>query len=89
MEGDEVLLVHIRSSVGFKHNVRLSNATGVIDADYYHADNEGHIWIGLYNDGDSDFVINCGDRIAQGIFMKYLTIGDEVEEKRIGGIGST
>jgi dUTP pyrophosphatase len=28
MLDDEVLLVHIRSSLGFKYNVRLANATG-------------------------------------------------------------
>lgn len=89
MLDDEVLLVHIRSSLGFKHNIRLSNATGVIDSDYYFADNEGHIWLGVMNDGDTDFVIAAGDRIAQGIFMKYLTANDVVNTVRVGGLGST
>lgn len=89
MLDDEVLLVHIRSSLGFKYNIRLSNATGVIDSDYYFADNEGHIWLGVFNDGDKDFIIKRGDRIAQGIFMKYLTAGDVVSEVRTGGLGST
>lgn len=89
MLDDEVLLVHIRSSLGFKYNIRLSNATGVIDSDYYFADNEGHIWLGVFNDGNEDFVIKRGDRIAQGIFMKYLTAGDVVSEVRTGGLGST
>ena len=89
MLDDEVLLVHIRSSLGFKYNVRLSNATGVIDSDYYFAENEGHIWLGVYNDGDEAFTINCGDRIAQGIFMKYLTSNDVVSTIRVGGLGST
>lgn len=89
MLDDEVLLLHIRSSLGFKYNVRLSNATGVVDSDYYYADNEGHIWLGVYNDGESDFVIKRGDRIAQGIFMKYLTANDVVHNVRTGGLGST
>ena len=89
MLDDEVLLVHIRSSLGFKYNIRLSNATGVNDSDYYFADNEGHIWLGIMNDSEQDFVINCGDRIAQGIFMKYLTANDVVYTIRKGGLGST
>lgn len=89
MLDDEVLLVHIRSSLGFKYNIRLSNATGVIDSDYYYAANEGHIWLGIMNDSDKDFEIKCGDRIAQGIFMKYLTAGDVVNNVRTGGLGST
>jgi dUTP pyrophosphatase len=89
MLDDEVLLVHIRSSLGFKYNVRLSNATGVIDSDYFYADNEGHIWLGVYNDGELPFEISCGDRIAQGIFMKYLVANDVVHTVRTGGLGST
>lgn len=89
MLDDEVLLLHIRSSLGFKYNVRLSNATGVVDSDYYFADNEGHIWLGIYNDGDEVFEIKCGDRLAQGIFMKYLTANDVVSTVRVGGLGST
>lgn len=89
MLDDEVLLLHIRSSLGFKYNVRLSNATGVVDSDYYFADNEGHIWLGVFNDSEVPFEIKCGDRIAQGIFMKYLTANDVVHTVRVGGLGST
>ena len=32
---DEVLLIVLRSSIGFKYNVRMTNQIGVIDADYY------------------------------------------------------
>ena len=89
MLDDEVLLLHIRSSLGFKYNVRLSNATGVVDSDYYFADNEGHIWLGVYNDSEVPFEIKIGDRLAQGIFMKYLTANDVVHNVRVGGLGST
>lgn len=89
MLDDEVLLLHIRSSLGFKYNVRLSNATGVVDSDYYFADNEGHIWLGVFNDSEKPFEIQVGDRIAQGIFMKYLTANDVVNTIRVGGLGST
>lgn len=89
MLDDEVLLIHIRSSLGIKNLIRLSNATGVVDSDYYYADNEGHIWMGIYNDSDKPFVIKKGDRLAQGIFMKYLVGNDVVNTVRTGGLGST
>ena len=41
-EYDEVLLIFVRSSMGFKYNIRLVNQVGIIDADYYNnKDNEG------------------------------------------------
>ena len=87
---DEVLFLVIRSSMGFKYNVRMCNQVGVIDSDYYNNnDNEGHIWVCLQNEGDRDFLINKGDAFCQGIFMKYLTCGDNVDVLRDGGIGST
>lgn len=48
MENDEVLMLFIRSSVGVKQLITLSNQVAVIDADYYNnPDNEGHIFIPL------------------------------------------
>ena len=89
MPKDEFLMIVIRSSMGFKYNVRMCNQVGIIDSDYYDSDNEGHIWICLQNEGNEDYIIRNGDAIAQGIFMKYLTCGDEVSNIRNGGIGST
>ena len=45
----------------------------------------------LTNNGNSDFKVNINDRIAQGVFMKYLTVDDEEEinSVRTGGFGST
>lgn len=89
---DEVLYIFSRSSFAYKYDVSLSNCVGVIDNDYYNnEDNEGHIKVKLINHGSKDLEINIGDRIAQGIFMKYLTIDDEEEitNKRKGGFGST
>ena len=45
----------------------------------------------LTNNGNSDFKVNINDRIAQGVFMKYLTVDDEEEinSVRTGGYGST
>ena len=34
----------VRSSMGFKYNVRLCNQVGIVDSDYYNnPDNEGHM----------------------------------------------
>ena len=41
----EFLGIYIRSSLGFKYNIRMCNQVGIIDADYYNnKDNEGHIF---------------------------------------------
>ena len=35
MNSDEYLSIFIRSSLGFKYNIRMCNQVGIIDADYY------------------------------------------------------
>ena len=48
MNNDEALMIYVRSSSGFKYNVRMCNQVGIIDSDYYgNKDNEGHIFIKL------------------------------------------
>lgn len=92
MNSGDVLLCLVRSSQGFKYNVRLCNQVGVIDKDYYNnSDNEGHIWIKLENHGDKEYVVKKGDKILQGIFVSFLTVDSEEEiiRERISGIGST
>ena len=92
MNDDEVFFIFDRSSIGFKYDVCLSNSVGVIDADFFNnEDNEGHFAVKLINHGTKDFQVNIGDRIAQGIFIKFLTVDDEDKNisKRKGGIGST
>ncbi len=71
---DEVLILVVRSSMGFKHNIRLVNQVGIIDADYYNnSNNEGHIFVKIQNEGDKVVNFKAGEAIAQGIFLKYLT----------------
>ena len=71
---EEVLLLIVRSSMGFKYNIRLCNQVGVIDADYYNnKDNEGHIWLMIQNEGEEEYNFKKGEAIVQGLFMKYLT----------------
>ena len=92
MNDDEILSIYPRSSIGFKTGIRLANTVGIVDADYYNNNNnEGHIFIKFYNPTDTDYKINIGDKIAQGIFTKYLIVDDEDEilTERNGGLGST
>ena len=89
---NDVLLIVVRSSLGFKHNIRVVNQVGVIDADYYNNEsNEGHIFIKLQNEGDHDYLIERGSAIAQGIIINYEHVDDEEEitTTRSGGTGST
>ncbi len=54
MNENEVLMLYIRSSLGFKYNLRMCNQVGIIDKDYYNnKDNEGHIFVKLQNEGDT------------------------------------
>ena len=77
-EKDEVLFLIVRSSMGFKYNIRLCNQVGVIDSDYYNnKDNEGHIWIKIQNEGKEKVNIKAGEAIVQGIFLKYLTTNSD------------
>lgn len=93
MQDDEVLKLYVRSSTGVKLNLMLANGTGIIDSDYYdNPNNRGHIYVPLYNFGKHKQIIKKGQRIAQGIFQKYLTCGEESElglGTRTGGMGST
>lgn len=92
MQDNEKLDIRVRSSMGFKYNIRLKNQLGLIDADYYNnPNNEGHIWVALKNEGDTIWEVKKGDAIAQGTFDVYLITDDDkpIKEERIGGIGST
>ncbi|MBR1417162.1 MAG: deoxyuridine 5'-triphosphate nucleotidohydrolase [Bacilli bacterium] len=82
---NEFLMLAVRSSMGFKFNVRMCNQVGIIDSDYYNnKENEGHIWIALQNQGDLTYKVSKGDGICQGIFIKYYTCDDVVEKERTG-----
>ena len=93
MEPDEVLYIHIRSSLAVKRQLVLLNSVGVVDADYYNnPDNEGHIFIALWNRGKEAVTLKAGERLAQGVFMKYLLADGDTAGKgqdRQGGFGST
>ena len=86
------LAIFPRSGLGFKYRLQLNNTVGIIDSDYYHALNEGHIFIKITNDSKEGKVllVKKGEAFAQGIFLQFgITDDDEVTSERIGGIGST
>lgn len=89
MQDDEGLILNIRSSMGGKF--MLANTQGWIDMDYYsNESNDGNIGIFLKNISDEVQVINRGDRIAQGVFIKYLSADNgNTDNVRTGGFGST
>lgn len=90
IEDGYVLQIYPRSSMGFKYQMALLNTVGIIDADYFGADNEGHIIVGIVNRGDKDLTIKKGDRFVQGIFYRfYLAKEEENTNIRQGGLGST
>lgn len=88
----DVLLLFIRSSVGIKKNLMLSNCVGVIDSTYYNnPDNEGNIMFALYNYGNEEQFIKAGERVAQGVILNYQITEDDnpLSQTRTGGIGSS
>lgn len=92
MLDDEVLSIHVRSSIGTKKDLMLKNTTGIIDSSYYgNVSNDGNIGICLVNMGDKIQKIEKGERIAQGIFTKYLITDNDIclKLERTGGFGSS
>lgn len=87
---DNALLIIPRSSMG-KHPIMISNTVGLIDSDYYgNESTDGNIGFRLLNLGTTPYEINAGDRIGQGIFIKYGTVKDDnTTTERKGGFGST
>lgn len=85
-----VMLLFPRSSVGIIKGLMLTNTCGVIDKDYYKADNEGHILLSFSEVFNREAIFEAGDRIVQGLIVPNLIVSnDNAEEERKGGIGST
>ncbi|MDE5741412.1 MAG: deoxyuridine 5'-triphosphate nucleotidohydrolase, partial [Oscillospiraceae bacterium] len=83
-----VLNLYPRSSLGFKHGFRLENTVGIIDSDYYNADNEGHIMAKV--SVLSEVSLSEGKAFMQGVFLPFgITSDDNAEGERHGGFGSS
>lgn len=81
-----------RSGLGFKYRLQLNNTVGIIDSDYYHSDNEGHIFVKLTNDSNEGKAVDvrAGDGFMQAVFLPYgITYDDNCDGVRNGGMGST
>ena len=59
------LQIRPRSGLALKHGITVVNTPGTIDAVY-----RGNIGVILKNDGTEPFIIEQGDRIAQGVLNK-------------------
>jgi dUTP pyrophosphatase len=87
MENDEELQLRARSGLAYRYMITLMNSPATIDADYF----GNEIKLLMVNHGEKAFEIKRGDRVAQGVFTKYLKVDDDtpVENLRQGGFGST
>lgn len=64
-------------------------ATGLIDPGY-----KGTVGVILHNDGDEEYEVNAGDRIAQMMFVRYgmpqlVLVSNNDSERGEDGFGST
>ena len=92
IEEGYVLMLFPRSSLGFKYRFQLDNTVGIIDSDYYHADNEGHILCKVINDSREKKTVEIKAKtgFVQGVFLPFgITEDDDATEERMGGFGST
>lgn len=79
-----------RSGLGHKHGIVLGNLTGLIDSDY-----QGPLMVSLWNRGNTKFVVEPGDRIAQMVFVPIVQAKFEIvdeftqSDRAEGGFGHT
>lgn len=65
-----------RSGLGHKHGIVLGNLVGLIDSDY-----QGQVFVSCWNRGNTPFVIEVGERLAQMMFIPVVQIAFEVVEE--------
>ncbi|MEH0164440.1 dUTP diphosphatase [Roseateles microcysteis] len=83
-------LILPRSGLGHKHGIVLGNLVGLIDSDY-----QGQLMVSCWNRGQTPFVINPMERIAQLVLVPvvqatFRRVDDfDASERGEGGFGST
>jgi dUTP pyrophosphatase len=83
-------LILPRSGLGHKHGIVLGNLVGLIDSDY-----QGQLMISTWNRGETTFVLNPMERLAQLVIVPVVqaefNIVDDFEQSNrgAGGFGST
>ena len=79
-----------RSGLGHKHGVVLGNLVGLIDSDY-----QGQLFVSCWNRGDTTFMVEPGERIAQMVIVPVAQIEFEIvdefdeSDRGAGGFGHT
>ena len=83
-------LILPRSGLGHKHGIVLGNLVGLIDSDY-----QGQLMISTWNRGETTFVLNPMERLAQLVTVpvvqaEFNIVDDfETSDRGAGGFGST
>ncbi|ANB73761.1 dUTP diphosphatase [Paraburkholderia phytofirmans] len=83
-------LILPRSGLGHKHGIVLGNLVGLIDSDY-----QGQLMISTWNRGETAFVLNPMERLAQLVIVpvvqaEFNIVDDfETSERGASGFGST
>ena len=91
LDKDTFLQLSVRSSSPLKYWLMMANGVGIIDADYYNnPNNEGEIFLQIYNLSPFNIQIKKGEAIGQGVILSYTTVEDDISAgERTGGFGST
>tara|TARA_R110001592_G_scaffold292834_1_gene562319 strand:- start:397 stop:996 length:600 start_codon:yes stop_codon:yes gene_type:complete len=77
------LQVRPRSGLAAKNGITVLNSPGTVDSDY-----RGEVKVILINHGNVDFVINNGDRIAQGV-LSSVSNGQFVNLNKVNELNSS
>ncbi|MBC8732215.1 dUTP diphosphatase [Paraburkholderia sp. UCT2] len=83
-------LILPRSGLGHKHGIVLGNLVGLIDSDY-----QGQLMISTWNRGETTFVLNPMERLAQLVIVPVVQAGFNIVDdfgesvRGAGGFGST
>ena len=83
-------LIYARSGLACKRGLAPANKVGVVDSDY-----RGEILVALHNHGETEQMVEHGERIAQFVITPVLTPAYEVvseldiTDRGAGGFGST
>lgn len=79
-----------RSGMGHKHGIVLGNLVGLIDSDY-----QGQLMVSTWNRGNTAFVLNPMERLAQLVIVPVMQVGFQIVDdfdssaRGEGGFGST
>ncbi len=79
-----------RSGLGHKHGIVLGNLVGLIDSDY-----QGQLFVSCWNRGQTSFVMEPGERMAQLVLVPVVQADFEVvdefseSQRGDGGFGSS